>query len=102
VNKIDAMVALVKGTKMSRAYVVRLKCSDLSVGGSTLSIEIGKKRFLISDYSLVYPIVGYLRERIVEAGNPDSSLFGMSSNTISRHFKKATGCTIKEYNDTKV
>ena len=99
---IDAMIALVKATGMSRAHIARLKCSDLSVGGTILEINNQKKKIIVSDYSLVYPIIGYHRNRIIEAGNPEALLFPISMNTMSRQFKKMTGCTIQEYNDTKI
>ena len=95
-NMNNALLNIVIGTKLNRTDLSRLLCSDILVGTNSLEIHHKNKKYHISDYSVMYPILTYYRER-VKSTSPNHLLFPYSRQSISAKFKRMTGKTIREY-----
>ena len=92
----QALLNIVVGTTLNRTDLSRLLCKDIVVGTEVLEIQYKNKIHRISDYSLIYPILTYYRERI-KLTSPNDLLFPYSRQSISAKFKRMTGKTIREY-----
>ena len=91
-----ALLNIVIGTNLNRTDISRLLCRDIVIGKDVLEIHYKRKKHIITDFSIRFPIIEYYRERIRKM-SPNDKLFPYERQSISIHFKKMTGKTIREY-----